>query len=58
MSQEDIDSTKAPLLDHLIELRTRLIKAVVAFTIACIGCFFFARQIYDVLTWPDRKSVV
>jgi len=52
MSQEDIDSTKAPLLDHLIELRTRLIKAVVAFTIACIGCFFFTLQIYDVLTWP------
>lgn len=52
MSQEDIDSTKAPLMDHLIELRSRLIKALVAFTVACIGCFFFAKQIYNVLTWP------
>ncbi|MEA2934906.1 MAG: hypothetical protein QOD74_1552, partial [Variibacter sp.] len=31
MSQEDIDATKAPLMDHLIELRTRLIKALIAF---------------------------
>src|SRR4030095_9062800 len=52
MTQEDIDATKAPLLDHLIELRSRLIKALLAFGIAFIFCFFFARQIYNVLVWP------
>src|SRR5262249_18609611 len=52
MTQEDIDATKAPLLDHLIELRSRLIKALVAFGIAFILCFFFAKQIYNVLVWP------
>src|ERR1700719_3090162 len=52
MTQDDIESTKAPLMDHLIELRSRLIKALVAFGIALIGCFFFAKQIYNVLTWP------
>jgi sec-independent protein translocase protein TatC len=52
MTQEDIDATKAPLLDHLIELRSRLIKALVAFGIAFIVCFFFAKQIYNVLVWP------
>jgi sec-independent protein translocase protein TatC len=52
MSHEDIESTKAPLMDHLIELRSRLIKALVAFAITFIGCFFFAKQIYNVLTWP------
>jgi sec-independent protein translocase protein TatC len=52
MSQEDIDATKAPLLDHLIELRSRLIKALIAFAIAFIGCFFFAKQIYNILVWP------
>jgi sec-independent protein translocase protein TatC len=52
MSHEDIESTKAPLMDHLIELRTRLIKALVAFGITFIGCFFFAKAIYNVLTWP------
>ena len=52
MSQEDIDATKAPLLDHLIELRSRLIKALIAFGLAFIACFFFAKHIYNVLVWP------
>src|SRR5712675_1799290 len=52
MTHEDIENTKAPLMDHLIELRSRLIKALVAFGIALVGCFFFAKQIYNVLTWP------
>jgi sec-independent protein translocase protein TatC len=52
MSQEDIDATKAPLMEHLIELRSRLIKAVIAFFLTFIFCFFFAKQIYNVLVWP------
>src|SRR5215831_15233309 len=52
MTQEDIDATKAPLLDHLIELRSRLIKALLAFGLAFIGCFFFSKQIYNALIWP------
>lgn len=52
MSAEDIEASKAPLMDHLIELRSRLIKAVLAFAVAFIFCFFFAKQIYNVLVWP------
>jgi sec-independent protein translocase protein TatC len=57
MSHEDedeknIESTKAPLMEHLIELRSRLIKALIAFGIAFVLCFFFAKTIYNVLTWP------
>src|SRR5438270_3059762 len=52
MSHEDIEATKAPLIDHLIELRTRLIKALLAFGLMFIASFFFAKQIYNVLTWP------
>jgi len=52
MSQEDIEATKAPLMDHLIELRARLIKALIAFGVALVVCFFFAKQIYNVLVWP------
>src|SRR5882762_6228825 len=52
MSHEDdekeIEATKAPLMDHLIELRSRLIKALIAFVV----CFFFVKTIYNVLTWP------
>jgi sec-independent protein translocase protein TatC len=52
MSAEDIEASKAPLMDHLIELRSRLIKALVGFGSAFILCFFFAKQIYNVLVWP------
>src|ERR1700751_5655728 len=52
MSQEDIESTKAPLMEHLIELRSRLIKALIAFGVMFAICFVFARDIYNVLVWP------
>jgi sec-independent protein translocase protein TatC len=52
MSHEDIEATKAPLIEHLIELRSRLIKALVAFAVTFVACFFFAKQIYNVLVWP------
>src|ERR1041385_3401189 len=52
MSDEDIEASKAPLMDHLIELRSRLIKALLGFAVAFIFCFFFAKQIYNVLVWP------
>jgi len=52
MSQEDIDATKAPLMEHLVELRSRLIKALIAFAVTFIFCFFFAKQIYNILVWP------
>ena len=49
---KEIEATKAPLMEHLMELRMRLIKAAAAFVIAMVVCFFFARHIYNVLTWP------
>src|SRR3989449_4053502 len=52
MSAEDIEASKAPLMDHLIELRSRLIKALLGFGVAFIFCFFFAKPIYNVLVWP------
>src|SRR5688572_25995420 len=50
--EKEIEASKAPLMEHLIELRSRLIKAVLAFFIAAVVCFFFAKQIYNVLVWP------
>src|SRR5437879_8126492 len=52
MSAEDIEASKAPLMDHLIELRSRLIKALLGFAIAFIFCFFFAKGIYNIMVWP------
>ncbi len=52
MTQEDIDATKAPLIEHLIELRSRLIQALGAFLAAFIVCFYFSHEIYNVLLGP------
>ncbi|MBX6329500.1 MAG: twin-arginine translocase subunit TatC [Pseudolabrys sp.] len=52
MTHEDIEATKAPLMDHLIELRARLIKALLAFAVMFALCFVFARDIYNILVWP------
>ena len=49
---DDIEASKAPLLDHLIELRQRLIYSLLAFFGMFVLCFVFARPIYNVLVWP------
>lgn len=41
-----------PLLDHLIELRTRLLYSVAAFFVAFLVCFYFAQNIFDFLAQP------
>ncbi len=41
----DIDETQAPLLDHLIELRARLLRAFAALMVAFFVCFYFAQDI-------------
>ncbi len=50
MTDEDIEKSQAPLLDHLIELRQRLIYCVIGFIIALIACFFIAQDIFNLLS--------
>lgn len=49
---DDIEKSAAPLLDHLIELRSRLIWSLVGFFIAFLVCFFFAKQLFILLVLP------
>lgn len=49
---DEVESSRAPLLDHLIELRGRLIKMLLALGVATIAAFFFADQIYNLLVAP------
>jgi sec-independent protein translocase protein TatC len=58
VTAEDIDSTKAPLIEHLMELRTRLIWSLVALGVCALVCFIFAEEIYDVLTAPLRDRMM
>lgn len=52
MTDADIEATKAPLMDHLVELRSRLIKALAAFLVMFVLCFYFARDLYNILVIP------
>ncbi len=56
MTESDIENSKAPLISHLIELRSRLVKAVVAFLIMFIVFFFFAKDIYNILVVPFTNA--
>ena len=47
-----IEASRAPLLDHLIELRQRLIWSLVAFVVAFIVSYQFSERIYAFLTHP------
>ncbi|MEH3105996.1 MAG: twin-arginine translocase subunit TatC [Sphingomonas fennica] len=49
---DDIDESRAPLLDHLIELRRRLLWSLAALGAAFALCLTFARQILTVLVHP------
>ncbi len=53
---KDIDETKAPLLDHLIELRRRLLWSVAALGVAFLGCLYVARPIFAFLVQPLLKA--
>jgi sec-independent protein translocase protein TatC len=57
VTDNDIDATKAPLMEHLVELRRRLIWSAVAVLIAFVVCFAFAKPIYNFLLWPYRVAV-
>jgi sec-independent protein translocase protein TatC len=50
--EAEIEASRAPLLEHLIELRSRLIKSLIAFIVMFFGCFFFSKQIYNILVYP------
>ena len=53
---KDIDDTKQPLLDHLIELRRRLLWCLAALAAAFFVCLYFARNIFAVLVQPLIKA--
>ncbi len=56
MTDADIEATKAPLIEHLMELRERLIRALLAFLVMFIIAFFFAKDIYNLLLIPYTQA--
>ncbi|MEO0427704.1 MAG: twin-arginine translocase subunit TatC [Pseudomonadota bacterium] len=55
MARDDdahIEESSAPLIEHLIELRERLVKALIGLGIGFVICWIFAADIYTILTLP------
>ncbi len=55
--EDDINKSSAPLIEHLIELRTRLIWSIGGFFVAFLGCFFFAKDLFNILVIPFKWAV-
>lgn len=55
---EEIEASRAPLLDHLTELRSRLVKALIALVIGTVIAYFFAAPIFEILVHPYREALI
>jgi sec-independent protein translocase protein TatC len=53
---DELDETRAPLLDHLIELRTRVIRALLALAVGFGVCLYFADEILGLLIFPLKQA--
>ncbi|SFR53788.1 twin-arginine translocase subunit TatC [Litoreibacter janthinus] len=56
-AESDIDDSSAPLIEHLAELRTRVIRAAMAFIVGMIICFTFGSAILDFLLVPIENTM-
>lgn len=55
--QDEIESSRAPLIEHLIELRKRLMWAVAALFVTFLISFYFAKDIFNFLLYPYEQAV-
>ncbi len=55
--EDELADSAAPLLDHLIELRSRLIVAIAAIAVGFVICFIFSIPLYEFLVIPFKNAV-
>ena len=58
MSESEVESSAAPLIEHLAELRTRLIRSVLAFVVGMLLSFTVSQQIFDFLASPICAQLI
>lgn len=56
--QEDIDASRAPLMEHLVELRQRLIYSLAGLFVGFVVCFYFANSLYTLLVKPYAWATI
>jgi sec-independent protein translocase protein TatC len=58
MTKDQIDDSSAPLIEHLAELRTRIIYALLAFVMGFLICFYFWNGIFNFFTVPMCEALL
>ena len=56
VEDDEVEASRAPLIDHLIELRQRLIIVIACLTAGFAICFIFSSQLYQLLLVPYRDA--
>lgn len=56
--EEEIEASRAPLVEHLKELRDRLIRSLIGLAVCIVVCFFFATELFDILARPLRVAML
>ena len=54
---DEVENSSAPLIDHLIELRKRLMWSIGAFFLAFLVCFAYAQPLFNILVQPFKTAV-
>jgi sec-independent protein translocase protein TatC len=54
---DEVEASSAPLIEHLIELRRRLMWSIGGFFVAFLGCFFVAKPLFNLLVLPFKWAV-
>ena len=54
--KEALDATRAPLMEHLVELRKRLVWAMISFGVCFVACFAVSTPIFDFLVKPLHQT--
>ncbi|MGE3250365.1 MAG: twin-arginine translocase subunit TatC [Hyphomonadaceae bacterium] len=56
-TEDEVEASRAPLLDHLSELRNRLVVSLVTLVVAFVACYFVAEPIFEFLVEPFREAI-
>lgn len=54
--ETEIEGSRAPLMEHLVELRQRLITSLIAFGLAVVVCYFFSQNLLDLVIHPFKVA--
>ncbi|WP_370153307.1 twin-arginine translocase subunit TatC [Ferrovibrio sp.] len=55
--EDEVESSRMPLIEHLVELRNRLLYSIVAIALAFFVCYYFSAHIYELLMQPLVSAI-